>query len=156
MTIQRTREEEAELQRRLSGFQAKYDEALAPMRRQAPAPRLGEGANAYRRRGLGFVQMFLPPDHDLHGLSLENCKADAIGVLEKQILHAARETARQPELLANTPAGRPDSLDPTLRAVTQANGVTTYHGESFVRAMGRPGRRVLSFMTEFGPTMTKW
>jgi hypothetical protein len=156
MTIQRTPAEEAELQRRLTTYQSRYDDVLAPMRRSAPAPRLGEGANAYRRRGLGLVQMFLPPDHELHGLSLENCKSDALGVLEPQILRAAREVARSPSKLALTPAGRPDSLDPNIRAVTMADGTTTYHGESFVRAMGRPGRRVLSFMTEFGPTMTKW
>jgi hypothetical protein len=146
MMIQRTREEEIELQRRLTGYQAKYDEVLAPMRRAAPAPRLGEGANSYRRRGLGLVQMFLPPDHELHGLSLANCKADALGALEPQILHAAREVARSPSKLALTPAARPDTLDPNIKAVTSADGITTFHGPSFVRAMSRPGRRVASFM----------
>jgi hypothetical protein len=27
----------------------------------------------------------------------------------------------------------------------------TFHGESFVKAMGRPGRRVVSFTTPHGP-----
>jgi hypothetical protein len=143
--IQRTPEEEAELQRRLTGYQARYDEVLAPVRRAAPPPRLGEGANAYRRRRLGFVQMFLPSDDPLHDLSLAKCDAATIGVLEKQILHAAREVARSPSKLANTPAGRPDSLDPNIRAVTMADGTTTYHGTCFVKAMGRPGRRVTGF-----------
>jgi hypothetical protein len=143
--IERTPEEARELQRRLTGYQQRYDEVLEPLKRSAPPPKLNQGANAYRREALGYIQLFLPRGHELRDLSLANCRADALGALEPQILALARETARRPALLADTPAGRVDSLNPNIRAVT-LNGITTFHGESFVKAMGRPGRRVASFM----------
>jgi hypothetical protein len=90
----------------------------------------------------------LPVGHELRDVPLDNMRSDAIGVFERQILHAAREVARRPRMLADTPAARPDTLDPAIKAVpVNRNGIETieYYGESFVRKMSRPGRRVASF-----------
>jgi hypothetical protein len=80
--------------------------------------------------------------------------ADSLNVVEPQILAEARAVASTPALLAQTPAGRADTVDPELRMITTVNGGTEVHsffGESsFVKRMGRPGRRVTGFYTPNG------
>jgi hypothetical protein len=75
--------------------------------------------------------------------------SNALSAIEPKILDEARQAANNPKLLAHTPAAKPDSLDPNIKAVT-LNGVTTFWGESFVRSMSRPGRRVAGFYTPNG------
>jgi hypothetical protein len=140
---------ERQKQERLTLFQARYDSVLEPLKRAAAAPKEEIGVNEYRRRSLGFIQQFLPPDSKWRGVSLDGCMSEALNAIEPQILNEARLAATNPRMLAHTPAAKPDTIDPSLRAVT-LNGITTFHGESFVRNMGRPGRRVVSFTTDQG------
>jgi hypothetical protein len=145
-----TAELERQKQERLTQFQARYDSVLEPLKRAAAPPTQGIGVNEYRRRSLGFIQQFLPPDSKWRGVSLDGCKSDALNAIEPQILDEARLAARTPAMLAHSPAARPDSLDPNLKSVT-LNGVTTLHGsQSFVKSMARPGRRVAGFYTPNG------
>jgi hypothetical protein len=144
-----TAELERQKQERLTSFQARYDSILEPLKRAAAPPVQGIGVNEYRRRSLGFIQQFLPPDSKWRGVSLDGCKSDALNAIEPQILNEARLAATNPRLLAHTPAAKPDTLDPNIKAVT-LNGVTTFWGDSFVRAMSRPGRRVAGFYTPSG------
>jgi hypothetical protein len=141
----RTPEQEREIQSRMTQFQAVYDPILEPLKRSAPPPQLGMSVNEYRRRSLGYIQQFLPPDSKWHDVSLDGRMADALNVIEPDILNEARLAATNPRMLAHTPAAKPDTLDPSIKSVT-LNGITTFWGESFVRAMSRPGRRVISFM----------
>ena len=71
--------------------------------------------------------------------------SDALNAIEPMIVNEARYVATNPRLLAHTPTARPDTLDPDIRSVT-LNGITTFQGQSFVRDMGRPGRRVVGFI----------
>jgi hypothetical protein len=145
-----TAELERQRDERLSMFQARYDQILEPLKRSAAPPPQGISVNEYRRRSLGFIQRFLPPDSKWRNVSLDGCKSDALSAIEPQILNEARLAATNPRMLAHTPAARPDNLDPNLKSVT-INGVTTYHGEhSFVKSMSRPGRLVTSFTTDTG------
>src|SRR6516162_1465504 len=141
-----TAELERQKQERLTSFQARYDSILEPLKRAAAPPVQGIGVNEYRRRSLGFIQQFLPPGSKWRGISLDGCKSDALNAIEPQILDEARLAATNPRMLAHTPAAKPDTLDPSIKSVT-LNGITTFWGESFVRAMGRPGRRVAGFWT---------
>jgi hypothetical protein len=109
---------------------------------------MGMSINEFRRRSLSYIQQFLPPEW--RGVSLDNCMSEALNAIEPQILKEARFAATNPRLLAHTPAAKPDSLDPDIKAVT-LNGITSYHGQSFVKNMGRPGRRVTGWMTPQGP-----
>jgi hypothetical protein len=145
----RTAEQEKAVQERLTLFQQAYDSVLEPMRRSAPPPPMGISVNEFRRQSLGYIQQFLPPTSEWKGVSLENCMSDALNAIEPQILREARYAATRPSLLAHTPAARPDTLDPDIKSVT-LNGITTYHGQSFVKNMGRPGRKVVSFTTDQG------
>jgi hypothetical protein len=144
-----TAELEKQKQERLTQFQIRYDSILEPLKRAAAPPTQGIAVNEYRRRSLGFIQQFLPPDSKWRGISLDGCKSDALNAIEPQILDEARLTATNPRMLAHTPAAKPDTLDPNIKAVT-LNGVTTFWGESFVRGMSRPGRRVAGFYTPGG------
>jgi hypothetical protein len=144
-----TAELERQRDERLTQFQVKYDSVLEPLKRSAAPPQQGIGVNEYRRQSLGFIQRFLPPDSKWRGVSLDGCKSDALNAIEPQILDEARLAATNPRMLAHTPAAKPDTLDPNIKAVT-LNGQTTFWGESFVRAMSRPGRRVAGFYTPNG------
>jgi hypothetical protein len=115
---------------------------------------MGMSVNEFRRRSLGYIQQFLPPDSKWRGVSLDGCMSDALNVIEPQIINEARLTAANPRWLAHTPAARLDTLDPNMRMVSMNQGgmeVHTFHGESFVKALSRPGRRVVSFNTPSGP-----
>jgi hypothetical protein len=56
--------------------------------------------------------------------------------------------------MAESPAARPDSLNPVIKMIAcsdQGIESTRFYGpESFVKAMGRPGRLVTSFTTDRG------
>jgi hypothetical protein len=141
----RTPEQERAVQERLSSFQAAYDQFFEPLKRSAPVPQQGQSVNSYRRNTLTYLQNFLPPSSEWKNVSLENCMADSLNAIEPQILREARYAATRPSLLAHTPAAKVDSLDPDIKAVT-LNNVTTYWDQSFVKNMGRAGRRVVGFM----------
>jgi hypothetical protein len=95
------------------------------------------------------MKQYLAPGNPWRDVSLNGLRSDALNIAQSEIIDGLRATARDPRLLANTPAAKPDTLDPNIKAVT-LNGITTFWGESFVRAMGRPGRRVAGFYTPSG------
>jgi hypothetical protein len=144
---------EAEKQSRLTQFHEIFDRALEPFGRHAPAPVTDEGINAYRRRGIAAIIPFLDKSSDWYNYpsaSLEQLKSDALNVVQRDVINDATYCARNPRLLAETAAARPDSLDPDIKVVTTfENGIknTRYYGQSFVKNMSRPGRRVAGFYT---------
>jgi hypothetical protein len=83
-------------------------------------------------------------------------KSDALNVIQRDVINDATYCARNPRLLADTAAARPDNLHAGVKAVTTVeDGIKTtrYYGESFVKAMTLPGRRVTSFTTPQGRWM---
>ena len=70
-------------------FQAYYDEVLRKVGMRAPEPTLDQSVNDYRRETLRTLKRtFLPPVHELYQVQYRQLKADALGVLEKQLLDA--------------------------------------------------------------------
>jgi hypothetical protein len=150
---QMTTSEMQEQQKRLTVYQDRYDQVLEKWGRRAPAPVLTQSPRSYRRDVLRFAQTFLPENDQWRGIpsaEIDRMDSTTIGVVESQILDALRTAAQHPASVAMSAAGRPDSLCPGIRYVeTRDNNgqmVRTFHGESFVKYFGRPGRKVKSFL----------
>src|SRR5256886_16627018 len=124
-------------------FQAFYDEALRKVGMRARQPVLGETVNNYRRETLrNLKRTFLPQNHDLYQVQYRQLKADALPILESQLLQACVVEANNPVHVPPGELRKIEELDEygklkTIRFVGQ---------ESFVKQMGRPGRRVKSFL----------
>jgi hypothetical protein len=127
-------------------YQARADDALQPWGERAPPSIAGESINGYRRRLAGTLQQRLPEGDQLRRLDFDRLPQDAYDGFEPQLY---------PKVAAA--ADRPDSASAgELREVVRVdpkNGhkVHLFFGrESFVKEMGRPGRRVVSFRTDQG------
>src|SRR5262245_62740812 len=124
-------------------FQEFYDNALRRVGMRAPAPTLGQTVNDYRREALRTLKRtFLPQNHDLYQVQFRQLKTDALGVFEPQLLSACVTEANNPQHVPLGELRKVEELDEfgklkTIRWIGQ---------ESFVKQMGRPGRRVKSFL----------
>jgi hypothetical protein len=129
-------------------FQAHYDETLQRIGVQAPQPILGQTCNDYRRETLRHLKRtFLPHAHNLYQVQYRGLRADALRALEPQLLTAVIVEANNPATVEPGQFRRIPEHD-------QYGHVTSFKfigPESFVKSMGRPGRRVLSFNTPNGP-----
>jgi len=126
-------------------FQARADSAFEPWGFRAPAPPLGQDPQDYRRDLAVMAKKQLPYGHELRKIKLWNLPRDVFETLEPQVYNACREAA-----------SRPDSVPPgEMREVVKINpqnGHKEIHflgTTSFVRDMGRPGRKVVSFMHRY-------
>jgi len=124
-------------------FQEYYDETLRKIGARAPQPLLGTTVNDYRRETLrNLKRTFLPPAHDLYQVQYRQLEADALGVLEPQLLNACVVEANNP---AHVPPGELRKIE-EYDQYGQVKTIRFVGRESFVKQMGRPGRRVKSFL----------
>jgi len=125
-------------------FQEYYDVTLRQVGMKAPQPTLGQTCNDYRRETLRTIKRtFLPENHPLYEVQYRALKADALGVLEPQLLKAAVVEANNP---CHVPAGELRKIE-RLDEFGKVKTIDWIGQESFVKAMTRPGRRVQSFRT---------
>jgi hypothetical protein len=89
---------------------------------------------------------FLPQNHDLYRVQYRKLPADALGIFEPQLLAACVTECNNPAHLKAGELRKVERLDETGR-VRCINWVGKEH---FTKAMGRPGRRVVSFRTSQG------
>jgi hypothetical protein len=152
-------DQEYERQQRLTSWQSRYDTALEPFNRHAPRPSAGQGINNYRRQALTYLRSFIEPGNPWRGVDLSDIPADALNVVDRDIISSARIVSERPRLMALTPSAKADRLDPSLRQVEVNRGgskITMFYPPAenpdahFVRAMSRPGRRVAGFYTPNG------
>jgi hypothetical protein len=128
-------------------FQAYYDEALRNVGVRVPAPLLGNTVNDYRRETLrNLKRTFLPPVHDLYKVQFRKLPEDALGIFEPQLLAACVKEADNPAHLPSGEIRKIERLDETGRV----RCIDWIGQESFVKAMGLAGRRVVSFRTPQG------
>jgi hypothetical protein len=128
-------------------FQEYYDNTLRKIGLRAPQPTLGQSCNDYRRETLRTIkQTFLPQNHPLYAVQMRALKADALQALEPQVLKAAVVEANNP---VHVPAGELRKVE-ELDDYGKLKTIRWVGLESFVKAMGRPGRRVVSFRTDQG------
>jgi hypothetical protein len=137
----KSREHLMEVDARGREYQARADDALAPWGLRAPARQAGEPLIDYRRRLVRPVQKRLPTDDQWCGKSLD-CVDDAtFASIEEQIYATGKQAAYRPD---SVPAGEMQSRE---RIDSNGQKIIEWIGrESFVKEMGRPGRRVTSFL----------
>lgn len=138
---QRGRERQARDHARSIELQQRFDDVLRESWGvTAPAARADETFHDYNRRLCKTAKKLLPSHHDLRSVQYVALPDDALETLTPQLLDAVRDAA----LDASTVAPG------TLRAITKTDqaGVksTEFVGESFVRQMGTPARRVLRIL----------
>jgi hypothetical protein len=129
-------------------YQAYYDEALRNVGVRVPGPVLGQTCNDFRRETCRHLKRtFLPQIHDLYKVNYRGLEADTLAIFEPQLLQACVTEANNPAHLQPGEIRKVERLDETGRV----RCIDWIGQESFVRAMGRPGRRVVSFRTPQGP-----
>jgi len=128
-------------------FQEYYDNTLRKVGMRAPQPTLGQTVNDYRRETLRTMKRtFLPQNHPLYAVQMRALKADALAALEPQVLTACVAEANNP---CHVPPGELKRVE-RLDQYGQVKTIDWVGQESFVKAMMRPGRRVVSFRTDHG------
>ena len=123
-------------------YQEYYDNTLRRVGMRAPQPVLGQTVNDYRREVLITAKKaFLPKSHNLRQFSLDDVRADALKVIEPQILDACLVEAYNP---IHVPPGELRKIE-ELDEYGKLKTIRWIGQESFVKQMGRPGRRVVGF-----------
>src|SRR5262249_44017605 len=121
----------------------RHGQTLRKVGMRAPEPTLGQTVNDYRRETLRTLKRtFLPQVHDLYQVQFRELKADALGVLEPQLLDAVVVEANNS---VHVPLGELRKVE-ELDEFGKLKTIKWIGQESFVKQMGRPGRRVTSFL----------
>jgi hypothetical protein len=144
-TMSLSRDQAMRMQASARIYQQRYDDALQPWDIRAPAPVLGEPITEYRWKLARLAKHQLPEDHQLRKIQYRRLDTAVFDNFEPQLLQAVQRAAYD---AASVPPGQ-------FRKVTEiaSDGmkIVKWVGqESFVKDMGRPGRRVVSFQTPNG------
>jgi hypothetical protein len=140
------REHALRVQRALRAVQERADDAYQPWGFRAPAPVLGCDPDEYRRDLLIKAKRLLPGDNRLRHVQVRQLPHSALGQFEDMIFAAAKAEAFRPDSVPEGEMRRVEERDSNgLKMIRWIGKV------SFVKAMGRPGRRVVSFNTSQGP-----
>ena len=127
-------------------WQEHYQAQVEDLGCNIPPPTLGQSTNDYRREMMRLLkQTFIPTNHDLYKVQMRSLPDDVLAGFEQMLLPACKTEAFNP---MTVPKGE-------MREVVKvdANGlkVRNFIGQdSFVKFIGRPGRRVVSFRTDQG------
>jgi hypothetical protein len=140
-----TREQILQMQASGRVYQERYDNALAPWDIRAPAPVLGQDIDSYRRDTLVKIKRQLPEGHALRKVQIRKLPNDALDVLEPQLLQACKKEAYNADSVPIGAMRRVVEMDPQ-----NGQKIVKFIGQrSFVFDMGRPGRRVVSFLHQY-------
>ena len=127
-------------------WQEHYQKEVEDIGLNIPSPVLGQKTNDYRREMMRLLKKtFIPTTHNLYKVQMRQLPDDVLAGFEQMLLPACRTEAFSP---LTVPRGE-------IREVvkTDVNGLKVRHfigQDSFVKFMGRPGRRVVSFRTDHG------
>jgi hypothetical protein len=136
-----TRDQLMQMQARARVYQERADDALSPWDLRAPAPVLGQDIDSYRRELDVKLKKQLPEDHKLRQVQYRALKNDALDVLEPQLYKAVRDGAFAVDTVP------PGEMRRVVKVSKDGMKMVEFIGrESFVKEMGRPGRRVKSFL----------
>jgi hypothetical protein len=139
-----TQEQALEVQRRCRVYQERADQVFEPWGFRAPEAVIGEDPGDYRRRLALLAKKQLPDDHRLRQVQVRRMDDETLNAIEPQLFQACR-----------TEAFNPNTVKPgEFRRVTQTHPdgykeVRFVGPRSFVFDMGRPGRRVVSFLHQY-------
>jgi hypothetical protein len=133
------------VQRSLRAIQERADNSFEPWGFRAPAPALGCDPDDYRRDLLIKAKRLLPGDNELRHVQIRQLPRDALTNFENLIYPVAKATAYSAD---SVPHGE---MRPIEEKDNNGLKMIRWIGkESFVKAMGRPGRRVLGFLHNDG------
>jgi hypothetical protein len=130
----------------LRAVQERADSCYEPWGFRAPPPALGCDPDEYRRDLLIKAKKLLPGDNRLRHVQIRALPREALSRFEDMIYPAARAEAWRPDSVPNGEMRRVEEVDSNGMKMIRWVGK-----ESFVKAMGRPGRRVAAFNTPNGP-----
>ena len=126
-------------------YQAMYDNLLCqPLGVAPPTPKVGQDVMEYRAEACrAFKRTYLPPAHESYKVNYRGLVDDpkTLGILERKLLADCLVEAKNP---AHVPKGQFREF-----VVTGPDGLKIHKfigQESFVKGMGRPCRRVTSFL----------
>jgi hypothetical protein len=126
-------------------YQQRYDDDLQPWNVRAPAPVLDEPIAEYRARLAIKAKRLLPEDHELRKVTYRRLDTAVFDRFEPQLLDAVQKAAYDASTVL------PGQFREVVERDRNGHRMTRFIGpQSFVREMGRPGRRVVSFLTPFG------
>jgi hypothetical protein len=125
-----------------------YNRNLSDIGFEAPTPKANQTGGNYRRSSLQhFADRFLPQLHDFAKMNYLEMPYDVLKIFEPQVLKACVDEYHNPN---NVPLGEIRAV-PKRDPLTNTVSAIDYVGrESFVKQMGRAGRRVISFRTPNG------
>jgi hypothetical protein len=123
-------------------YQEYYDDVLRTVGGRAPPPTLGQTVTDYRRETCRqFKRTFLPRNHEFYRIQYRGLRNDSLQAIEPQLLQACVEEANNPNTVTPGEFRRIEVRNPYGQLQ-----MTKFIGpECFVKQMGRPGRRVVSF-----------
>jgi hypothetical protein len=144
---------EEKQQAALRYHQARYDDILRKVGRRAPEPTLGQSELDYRKETCRMMKRaFLPQNHKLYQVNWRGIKSDSVlNALEPDLLSAVLVEAWNP---CHVPPGELHERK-VMDDYGRVKEIRFVGSESFVKQMGRPGRRVVSFMHN-PALMPKW
>jgi hypothetical protein len=123
-------------------YQERYDSVLRKIGMRAPEPVIGQDPNSYRREALRTMKKQFLANHELGKINMRGLPDGALQAFEPQVLNAVVSEANNPN---NVPLGELRQLK-VLDELGQVRAIKYIGQESFVKQMGRPGRRVASFL----------
>ena len=130
------------------GFQELYDRTLQKIGAQAPAPKPGQDIIDYRVETCRTLKRtYLPQSHELSRVNFRGLRNDtaALRNFEAQLLQAVPVQAHNP---LTVPLGEMRRI-PERDEFGQIRAYKWIGQESFIKDMGRPGRRVVSFLHKY-------
>jgi hypothetical protein len=135
-----SREELLQMQASGRVYQERADNALAPWDIRAPHPVLGQRIDEYRRDLCVKLKKQLPEAHKLRQVQYRRLDDQVLSIFEPQLYNAVRAEAHNPNTVP------PGEFRRVVKSDANGMKIIEWVGqESFVKAMGRPGRRVQSF-----------
>jgi hypothetical protein len=123
--------------------QERFDRALAKIGERARAPILGESRNDYRREQLREIKRRHLANHELYKVNMRGLPdGPALDNVERMVCDAAVSEYWNPR---NVPLGEIQERK-RFDDFGRLQSIDWLGQESFVKFMGRPGRRVIGFM----------
>src|SRR6516162_2839678 len=125
-----------------------YNKELSDIGFEAPTPKADQTGGNYRRTTLQhFADRFLPQLHEFAKMNYLEMPYDVLKIFEPQVLKACVKEYQNPN---NVPLGELRAIPKRDLLTNTVQAIDFIGRESFVKAMGRPGRRVVSFRTDHG------
>jgi hypothetical protein len=144
-TTEFSRDQAMRMQASARVLQQRYDDALIPWDLRAPSPVLGEDIREYRARLAILAKKQLPVDHEMRKVTYRRLDSLVFDNFEPQLLQAVQRAAYDPTSVPMGEFRRVTEIAPDGMKIVKFIGQ-----QSFVKDMGRPGRRVVSFQTPNG------